>query len=613
MTAIFADSNRARMRYAKEGTLWGSVPISGVTRELRYTGSTLNAQKDTTMSEEIRADRMVPDIVETAARSSGEINIEFSAGSHDDFMEAFVYGAWSRPMTFDSVRGRSVEFTAPGTLVVRGADVTDLFQVGRRVRTAGFETPANNDYFEIATIAFAANDTTITFTAATAVAELGSSYTRLYDANDVIVLKDTGLRFGTAGANAIDSNGTNAFAAAIAAGQLVPGQKLFVEGAGFESADITIADQASATISDGTRVVINDGEKSMTIQYGGTPSQTVVQIDVGVDNTASAANLAAAVNRARVRGQLDFSATSALGVVTLKNLRLTGASISKTGDTNTALTLGAFADGDQSLRGVVTLASVTDDVLTIREDVSTFANAGALPITLKGSMLRNPSNPDEITPQSFSIETAFEDIDQYFLADGQRIGTMALNVAANSILTGSYGLQGRGTARQATSRLGDGTTYTPLPTTATPVANATVNVGTIEVNGESVATAVQSIALNGTNNLRDQNAVSFKFPAGIGAGRFEVSGSLVAYFANGDLWDRFIEHQTVSVAFPITDVEGHRYEFTVPAANFSSDTANPAGGNQDVIENLEWMAKRDPETDCTLQIDRFSCTLPVTA
>lgn len=616
MVAIFADSNRARMRYIKEGVSnWGETPDSGASRELRYTGSTLNAQKDTTVSEEIRADRMVPDNIEVSARASGEINIEYSAGSHDDFMEGFMYGAWSRPMTFDSVRGRSLEFTANDTLVVNGRDVTDLFTAGRRVRTQGFENPANNDYFEIDAITFnaGADRTEITLTASTAVVEAGSSYSRLYDANDVVVLKNTDIRAGTAGASTFDSNGNDAFAAAIAAGQIVAGQKLFVEGLGFEAADITIAAPGSAVIADGARIVLNDGAKTVTFQFAGVDSQVVTQVAIGSDESESAANLALAINKARVRGEVNFSATAAAGVVTVKNLNQTGGSATKTGDTNTALTLGAFSGGDASLRGVFTIISATDDALTVSPAPATFANGSSLAVTFKGSMLRNPSNPDDIVPQSFSFETSFEDIGQFFTADGQRIGSFAYNIAANSILTGSFGLQGRGVIRQATTKLGDDGTYTVLPTTSTPVANSTVNVGVIEVNGEALSTAVQSIAINGANNLRDQTAVGYKFPAGIGAGRMEISGSLVAYFADGRLWDRFIDHETVSLTFPITDVDGHRQQWTVPAVNFSTDTANPAGGNQDVVENLEWMAKRDSETECQIQIDRFSCVLPVAA
>ncbi|UTC29880.1 tail tube-like protein [Bajunvirus bajun] len=612
MVAIFADSNRARMRYIKESDVaWGVTPASGRARELRFTSSSINAQKNTTVSEEIRADRMVSENVEVGANTTGEVGIEFSAGSHDDFMESFMFGAWTRPMTFDSIEGPSLEWGAADTLYVKGKDVTDLFDAGKRIRTHGFGLPANNDYFEIDTITFNAgsNRTEIVVTVASAELERGSSYTALFDANDVIVLKNEDIRAGTAGASTFDSNGTDAFAAAIAAGQLVAGQKVWVEGLGYGVGTVTIT---TAPPVAGARVTVFDGVKTVIFQWGGSAPQNVTIVPIGANLTASAANLAAAINTKRVRGLLNVSATSAVGAVTLKNLNRIGGSIAETvADANVAVV--TFADGDATLGGVYTIESATDDVLTVSPAPATNANAGTLGVTIKGSMLRNPGNPDDIVPQSFTIETAQEDVDQFFIADGLRVGSFAFNVAANSILTGSYSFQGRATTRQGSTKLGDDLAYTTLPTTATPVANATVNVGQIVMNGEELSTALQSITLNGNNNLRDQNAVGYKFPAGIGAGRMEITGSLVAYFANGDLWDKFIEHQTVSVAFRLQDVKGHRYEFTIPAANFGTDTVNPAGGNQDIMENLEFMAKRDPVTECQIQIDRFSCVLPTTA
>lgn len=611
MVAIFADSNRARIRYIKEDpNTWGVMPTSGKTRDLRYTGSTLNANKNTVTSEEIRADRMVSQIIEVGANSAGEFNIEFSAGSHDDFLEAFMYGAWTRPMTFDSVHGRSLEWADANTLYVKGKDVTDYFEAGRRVRTHGFKTPANNDYFQIDTITWngGANRTEINMVASTAVAERGSSYSVLHDANDVLILKNTDIRTGTGGQAVIDSDGANAFAAVIAAGQLVVGQKIFVEGLGFETGTVTFTDVPTA----GARVSVTDGVKTLVFQFGGSYPQTVIPVDLASDVASMAENFYDAINDQRVKGNLEVSATFAAGAVTLKNLLSEGGAITEVVDAGNDITVVDFANGDASVRGVFTVLALTDDSIEVDPAPATNANAGSRPVTIKASMLRNPADPDEITPQSFTIETGFEDVDQYFIADGQRIGTLALNIAAQSILNGSFGLQGRAMTRQTGTKLGEAP-YTPLDTTATLVMNATSNVGTITVLGEELTTAIQSIALNGNNNLRDQNAVSYKFPAGIGAGRMEITGTIVAYFANGEMWDKFIEHDVVSLSFPVTDIEGHRYVFTIPSAHFSTDTVNPPGLNQDILENLEFMAKRDPETDCQFQIDRFSCTLAPTA
>lgn len=608
---IFADSNRARIRVLKEDpNAWGVTPASGTSRELRYTSSTLNAAKNTTMSEEIRADRMVSQIVEVGANSAGEIQIEFSAGSHDDLLEGFMYGAWTRPMTFDSVKGAALEWADTNTLYVKGVDVTDYFTAGRRIRTQGFTTPANNDNFAIDTITWngGANRTEINTLAATAVAERGSAYTALYDANDIIVLKSTAIRAGTGGDPTFDSNGGNAFAAAIAAGQLSIGQKIFVEGLGFETGTVTFTDIPVSA----SKVLVSDGVKELIFQFGGTTAPGVIPVDLASDVASMAENFYIAVNAQRVRGNLEVSATFAAGAVTLRNLHVTGGSVTEVADTGAAITVVQFSGGDATLRGVFTVTAMTDDVLTVSPAPNTNANAGSTAVTIKGSMLRNPANPDDIVPQSFTFETGFEDVDQYFLADGQRIGTISYSVATQEILKGSFGLQGRAMSRRLTSKLG-AAPYVVLETTSTPVANATVNVGSIKLNGEALSTALQSINLAGTNNLRDQNAVGYKYPAGIGAGRMEITGSVVAYFADGQLWDKFIEHATVSLSYYVQDTEGHHYEFTVPAANFSTDTVNPPGLNQDILENMEFMAKRDPITDCQIQVDRFSCVLPTTA
>lgn len=609
---IFADSNRARIRVIKEGnTTWGTTPASGVTREVRYTGSTLNAIKDTTMSNEVRADRMVSQIVETAARSQGELQVEFSAGSHDDFMEAFMYGAWTRPMTFDSVTGAALEWFDVNTLYVKGKDVTNYFAVGHRVKTHGFLTPANNDYWQISAISWnsGANRTEIDMVASTAVAEVGSAYTALYDANDVIVLKSTVIRAGTAGASAFDSNGGNAFAAGIAAGQINVGQKIWVDGLGIEAGSVAFTGIPTA----GSKVRVSDGLLTLTFQFGGSFPNSVVPVALASDNNSMAENFLDALQAQRVKGNINVSGTRSAATVALKNLALdSGGAITEVLDAGSAITVTNFSGGDDTLRGLFTITSMTDDVLTVSPHPNTNANGSSKAVTIKGSMLRNPSDADDITPQSFSFETGFEDVDQFFISDGQRISTMALSIAANSILTGSYGLMGRATTRGEVTILGLAP-YTVLETTSTAVANATVNVGSINLNGEALSAAVQSIALNGNNNLRDQNAVGFKYPAGIGAGRMEVTGTVVAYFNDGQLFDKFINHATVSLDWHIQDVDGHRYEFTIPAANFSTDTVNPAGINQDIIENMEFMAKRDATTGCQFQIDRFSSVFTTTA
>ena len=147
----FADSNRASIRYIPESiSAWGETPATGRSRLMRFTSSTLMGTKETTVSEELRADRMVSSVPEVQAGSEGEINFELSAGSQDDFLQAFLLGFWTRPMTFDYFKGLNVSWSANNTIRITGGDYTGYFDAGRRIKTEGFKTATNNGYFQIA-------------------------------------------------------------------------------------------------------------------------------------------------------------------------------------------------------------------------------------------------------------------------------------------------------------------------------------------------------------------------------------------------------------------------------------------------------------------------------
>ena len=63
------------------------------------------------------------------------------------------------------------------------------------------------------------------------------------------------------------------------------------------------------------------------------------------------------------------------------------------------------------------------------------------------------------------------------------------------------------------------------------------------------------------------------------------------------------------LSFYYSDLANNRYDFTIPAIKLTSDPVAPEGIDQDVIENIEWEAQRDPSTKCMIQIDRFSSLL----
>ncbi|MFA9220705.1 MAG: phage tail tube protein [Sediminibacterium sp.] len=606
----FADSNRAGLLIlAEDPNNWGVTPATGSPRSMRITGSKLAYKKDTKTSDELRSDRMIPNIIEVGAMSNGNIDGEFSAGSMDDILAAFVYGLWSRPMTMDFWAGISVSIGSTSTVLVAGKDLTPYLVVGRRIKLEGFRADATNNYFQIASVVFASNTTTITVTEAVLTVESGSVFTKIADANDVIIMKNTAIRFGTAGASTIDSNGGNAFTAAAAAGQIKVGQKIHIDGLGSEAGTITFTGVPVA----GDRIAISDGVAVANFQYGGSLPSGYISVLPGATVTDAATNLVAAIKTARINGALNVKATNVAGVVTLKNLELSGGSIVDT-EAGALITVVNFAGGLNSIRGVFTVTSVANDVIGVTPQPATSANAGLAPITIKGSMLRNPSVVTDFVRQSFTVETSFEDVSQNFIARGLRVGSFDLDIKSGEIVTFSSEFMGTGMVR-AVDQLSvlRKAPYTPLESTANEIMNATTNVGDLSKNGSALSTGIQSISIKGDASLREQKAVGSKFPRGIGVGRFKLSGSFSAYFQTGELFDDFVSHATVSLSWFFKDIAGIRYDVTLPAIKLTSDPIAPEKIDEDIIENIDWEAQRDPATNCMIQFDRFSSTKAPTA
>ena len=601
----FSATDRTNLRLLWE-TQWGSTPTTGVTRELNFTSHTAQVKKNTVKSNTIREDRMVPDIIETEMMADCGINMEFQAGGADDLLQAFVLGTWTRPMTFDFWHGPGVSWIANNKIAIVGPDVTGYLTVGRRVKTAGFVTPVNNGFRQIASMTFnsGAGQTEITFATTTAVIEAGNAKATVRDANDVVVLNNTAIRAGTAGAASFDSNGGNAFAAARAAGQLNVGQRIHVEGLGYESGTVTFAAVAVA----GSTVTVNDGTNSVTLTAG-------TDFAVGATATTSATALAAAINNARINGfgtPLVFpnvNATSAVGAVTVTNLQATGGTLSKT-EAGTNITVVNFAGGDVSQHGLYTITALTDDSIFVSPAPTTNANAGSIPVNIRGSMLRNPGVSSNIIPQSATLEAGFEDVNKHESLNGQMVSTFSFDFNASAIITGSFEMMGKAMSVYDGTKLGT-TPYTVLEPVNTEFMNATTDVGTILKNGVAMSTALKQIKIDGKAQLRNQMAVGSKFPVGIGTGRFELTGSAQAYFDNWEMMNNMLNHDTVSLAWPVFDGVQNTYYFTVPAVKITADPVTVKGIDQDVMEDLTWEAFRDPTTACMLQIDRFSSLLPV--
>lgn len=596
-----AESNRATMKFVEEVT-WGTTPTTGTVKQMRFTSSSLVTEKQTAVSEEIRADRMVSNIIEVGGSNGGEINVEFAAGALDDYLEGFLLGTWTKDMNFFLLKGASIDITGVNEITITGGDYTDWLADNQWLKLEGFEEPENNVYVSINGAPSYGSGNTVIDVDQTLVVEAGSAYTKIMDAGDVLAVSTT-IQLGSNSVTNLPAGTTNS---------MKVGQIVYIEGLGKGAGDVVVTatnptEGSTITVSDGTNTVVFEVRTSAALVAEGN-----VHVALSGTEATMADNLAAAINEQFAQAKFKVSAVSD-GVDTVDIVNNAGAGGSIATSDAVAFTVTTFAGGSASKNGFRTVASITSGTaFTTEETTASDTNSGGATVVLKGSHLRNPGTVSEITKRSYSIETGFGDVSKYFLRKGMRVGSVNLSVTAGELVSANVTLMG-GEASHSSSETLTGGSFVELSSTNTEVMNATSNVGAIVKDGVELSTAIMSIEISGENNLREQRAVSSKYPAGVGYGRFVLSGNFSAYFENFDLYDQFIDHDTTSLRFPFTDVDNMTYYFTIPAFKITSDPVAPGGVDQDVMEEMEFQAQRDPAKNTQLMVDRFSSVFPFSA
>lgn len=88
------DSSQTRLAYIAEVT-YGTTPASPVFLNQRFTSESLNANIENIVSNEIRSDRNVTDLIQVGSNAGGSVDFELSYGSFDAWLESLLYSTWS--------------------------------------------------------------------------------------------------------------------------------------------------------------------------------------------------------------------------------------------------------------------------------------------------------------------------------------------------------------------------------------------------------------------------------------------------------------------------------------------------------------------------------------
>lgn len=157
----------------KAETLYGTPPAASGAQLLRRVQSTVDLQKDTYQSNEIRTDFQVADMRHGVRRVSGKISGELSCATYGDWFAAALKRDFTAGASATSV-SLTIAGAGPTYTVTRaaGSYLTDGFKVGDIVRlTAGALNAANSNRNLLITALTATVATVLPLSAASMVAE----------------------------------------------------------------------------------------------------------------------------------------------------------------------------------------------------------------------------------------------------------------------------------------------------------------------------------------------------------------------------------------------------------------------------------------------------------
>lgn len=160
-----ADSSETRLAYINEAA-WNTTPATPAFQNIRMTDEDFAKEKATGVSNEIRPDAEVADLVRLGVSASGGFGFELSHGDFDTLFEHTLRGTFAAAVTGATQLdvGSTSTFTRPA-----GSFLKDGFQAGDSITTTDFTDAADNGTFTIQTV----TDTVVTTVETTLVAETG--------------------------------------------------------------------------------------------------------------------------------------------------------------------------------------------------------------------------------------------------------------------------------------------------------------------------------------------------------------------------------------------------------------------------------------------------------
>ena len=201
------------------------------------------------------------------------------------------------------------------------------------------------------------------------------------------------------------------------------------------------------------------------------------------------------------------------------------------------------------------------------------------------------------TPKFFSIEDYAADIDQARLFTGMTVNSLAVSLAPNQMVTGTFGLVGKDMTIGATEKTQDAASG------AAPFDAYSGDLKIADTGGVLAASAiVTGIDFTLTNSFAPTFVIGDDSAPQLEVGRAEIEGTLTAYFEDAALINRFLNETETALEVSVGDGTND-LTFLFPRIKVNSADVGVDGPTSRIV-NISFVALRDSTEASNLTITR---------
>lgn len=199
-----------------------------------------------------------------------------------------------------------------------------------------------------------------------------------------------------------------------------------------------------------------------------------------------------------------------------------------------------------------------------------------------------------VAAHSFTFERAFTNISQYAKYVGCFVNQLSLSVKPGQMVTGTFSIVGLEGER-------GGTPLSVSPTAAGESNPFDSFTGSLKIDDTAIA-VVTGIDLTLANGIEPQYAIFDRQACAVNWGRSTLTGTLSAFYTDGNLVDDFINDSRVKLEFTLERGD-YGYTFLIPNVTLTGadDSAQSEGP---IALNLPWSAALDKTSGTNFQITR---------